>query len=102
MKEQKWYIDFLFLEYKYYNLNYDAVAEVFKITRQYLNSNQDTYFAVQELLYKTYRQEPEYQFNQRRREISKSYVPGCRVRYDYPQFKELPKDVIKELKKKLK
>ena len=96
-KDQKWYVDFLCLQYKYYNPNYDAVAEAFQLARQYLRSSQDTYFAMQELLYRFYRQKPERQFEQRHREMSESYVPGCRARYDYPQFKELPKDIIKEM-----
>lgn len=102
MKEQKWYIDFLCLQYRYYNPNYDAVAETFQVARQHLASAQDAYFAVQELMYKFYRKKPERQIEQRRREISKSYVPGCRARYDYPQFKELPKDVVREMKEILK
>ena len=101
-KDQKWYIDFLCLQYMYYNLNYDSVAEAFRIARQHLKSNQDTYFAVQELMYKFYRQKPERQIEQRRREMANSYVPGCRARYNYPQFKELPKEIIRELKVILK
>lgn len=101
MKEQKWYIDFLCLQYKYYNPNHNAVAEAFQLARQHLN-DQDAYFAVQELLYRFYRQKPERQFEQRHREMSKSYVPGCRARYNYPQFKELPKEIIREMKEILK
>lgn len=101
MKDQKWYIDFLCLQYKYYNLNYDAVAEAFRLARQHLN-DQGTYFAMQELLYRIYRKKPERQIEQRRREMSKSYVPGCRARYNYPQFRELPKDTIWEMKEILK
>ena len=101
-KDQKWYVDFLCLQYKYYNPNYDAVAEAFQLARQYLRSSQDTYFAMQELMYKFYRQKPERQFEQRHREMSESYVPGCRARYNYPQFRELPKDTIREMKKILK
>ncbi len=101
MKDQKWYVDFLCLQYKYYNPNYDAVAEIFRLARQYLN-DQDAYFAVQELLYRFYRKKSERQFEQRRREMAKSYVPGCRVKYDFPQFKELPKDVVWEMKEILK
>lgn len=96
-KDQKWYIDFLCLQYRYYSPNYDAVAETFRIAKQHLTSDQDTYFAVQELLYKFYRKKSERQFEQRRREMANSYVPGCRARYDYPQFKELPKDVVREM-----
>lgn len=102
MKDQKWYIDFLCLQYKYYNPNYDSVAETFRLARQYLKSNQDAYFAIQELMYKFYRKKPECQIEQLRREMSKSYVPGCRARYNYPQFKELPKDVVQEMKEILK
>lgn len=98
MKDQKWYIDFLCLQYKYYNPNHNAVAEAFQLARRYLKNDQDAYFAVQELLYRFYRKKPERQIEQRRREISTSYVPGCRARYDYPQFKELPKDTIREMK----
>ena len=101
MKDQKWYIDFLCLQYKYYNPNYDAVAEAFRLARQHLN-DQDAYFAVQELLYRFYRKKSERQFEQKRREMANSYVPGCRARYDYPQFKELPKDVVREMKEILK
>ena len=101
-KDQKWYIDFLCLQYKYYNPNYDAVAEAFRLAKQYLASDQDTYFALQELLYMFYRKKPERQFEQKRREMATSYVPGCRARYDYPQFKELPKDTIREMKEILK
>lgn len=102
MKEQKWYIDFWCLQYKYYNPNYDAVAEAFWLARRYFESDQDTYFAVQELLYRFYRKKSERQFEQRHREMSKSYVPGCRARYNYPQFKELPKDVVREMTGSLK
>ena len=102
MKDQKWYIDFLCLQYKYYNPNYDSVAEAFRLAKQYLTSDLDTYFALQELLYRFYRKKPERQFEQRHREMSKSYVPGCRVKYNYPQFKELPKDVVREMKEILK
>nr|UWF97157.1 MAG: hypothetical protein [Bacteriophage sp.] len=102
MKDKKWYIDFLCLQYKYYNPNYDAVAETFQLARQHLVSSQDAYFAVQELLYRFYRKKSERQFEQRRREMATSYVPGCRARYDYPQFKELPKDTIREMKEILK
>ena len=102
MKEQKWYIDFLCLQYKYYNPNHNAVAEAFRLARQHLKNDQGTYFAMQELLYRIYREKPERQFEQRRREMSESYVPGCRARYNYPQFKELPKDVVREMKKILK
>ncbi len=101
-KDQKWYIDFLCLQYKYYNPNYDAVAEAFRLAKQYLTSDLDTYFALQELLYRFYRKKPERLFEQRHREMSKSYVPGCRARYNYPQFKELPKDIIREMKEILK
>nr|UVM89974.1 MAG: hypothetical protein [Bacteriophage sp.]UVN11135.1 MAG: hypothetical protein [Bacteriophage sp.]UVX33947.1 MAG: hypothetical protein [Bacteriophage sp.]UVX37188.1 MAG: hypothetical protein [Bacteriophage sp.]UVX79438.1 MAG: hypothetical protein [Bacteriophage sp.] len=101
-KDQKWYIDFLCLQYKYYNPNHNAVAEAFQLARQHLVSNQDAYFAVQELLYRFYRKKSERQFEQRRREMSESYVPGCRARYNYPQFKELPKDVVREMKEILK
>lgn len=101
-KDQKWYVDFLCLQYKYYNPNYDAAAEAFQLARQYLRSSQDTYFAMQELMYRFYRQKPERQFEQRHREMSESYVPGCRARYNYPQFKELPKDVVREMKEILK
>lgn len=101
MKDQKWYIDFLCLQYKYYNPNYDAVAEAFRLARQHLN-DQDAYFAIQELLYRFYRKKSEQALNQRRREMSESYVPGCRARYSYPQFKELPKDVVREMKEILK
>ena len=90
------------LQYKYYNPNYDSVAETFRLARKHLKSNQDAYFAVQELMYKFYRQKPERQIEQRRREMSNSYVPGCRARYNYPQFKELPKDVVREMKEILK
>lgn len=100
-KDQKWHVDFLCLQYKYYNPNYAAVAEAFRIARQYLN-DQDAYFAILELLYKVYREKSEYQNEQRRREMANSYVPGCRARYDYPQFKELPKDTIREMKEILK
>lgn len=102
MRDAKWYVDFLCLQYRYYNLNYDVVAEAFKLARKHLKSNQDTYFAIQELLYKVYRKKPERQFEQRHREMSKSYVPGCRARYNYPQFRELPKDTIREMKEILK
>ena len=101
-KDQKWYVDFLCLQYRYYNPNYYSVAEAFRIARRCLVSNQDAYFAVQELMYKFYRQKPECQFEQRHREMSKSYVPGCRVKYNYPQFKELPKEIIREMKEILK
>lgn len=101
-KDQKWYVDFLCLQYRYYNPNYDAVAEAFRLARQHLASSQDTYFAMQELLYRIYRRKPERQIEQRRREMANSYVPGCRARYDYPQFKELPKEIIRELKVILK
>ena len=101
-KDQKWYIDFLCLQYKYYNPNHNAVAEAFQLARQHLVSSQDAYFAMQELMYKFYRQKPERQFEQRHREMSESYVPGCRARYNYPQFKELPKDTIREMKEILK
>lgn len=96
MKDQKWYIDFLCLQYRYYSPNYDSVTEVFQLARQYLN-DQDSYFAVQELLYRFYRKKSEQAFNRQRREMSESYVPGYRVKYDYPQFKELPKEVIREM-----
>ena len=102
MKDQKWYVDFLCLQYRYYNPNYDSVAEAFRLARRFLKNDQDTYFALQELLYRFYRKKPECQNEKRRREISESYVPGCRARYDYPQFKELPKDVVRELKAILK
>ena len=62
-KDQKWYIDFLCLQYKYYNPNYDAVAEAFRLAKQYLPSDLDTYFALQELLYRFYRKKPERLFN---------------------------------------
>lgn len=101
-KDQKWYVDFLCLQYRYYNPNYDAVAEAFRLAKQHLASSQDTYFAMQELLYRIYRRKPERQIEQRRREMANSYVPGCRARYDYPQFKELPKEIIRELKVILK
>ena len=74
MKDKKWYIDFLCLQYKYYNPNYDAVAETFQLARQHLVSSQDAYFAVQELLYRFYRKKSERQFEQRRREMATSYV----------------------------
>lgn len=102
MRDAKWYVSFLCLQYRYYSPNYDSVAEVFKLARKHLKSNQDTYFAVQELMYKFYRKRSECQNEQRRREMSKSYVPGCRARYNYPQFKELPKDVVREMKEILK
>ena len=102
MRDAKWYVDFLCLQYRYYNPNYDAVAETFQLARQHLKSDQDAYFAVQELLYRIYRKKPERQFEQRRRETATSYVPGCRARYDYPQFKELPNDTIREMKEILK
>ena len=101
-KNQKWYVDFLCLQYRYYNPNYDSVAEAFQLAKQYLASDQDTHFALQELLYRFYRKKPERQFEQKRREMANSYVPGCRARYDYPQFKELPKEIIRELKAILK
>ena len=101
-KDLKWYIDFLCLQYKYYNPNRNAVAEAFQLARQHLVSSQDAYFAVQELLYRFYRKKSERQFEQRRREMAKTYVPGCRAKYDYPQFKELPKDVVREMKEILK
>ena len=81
-KDQKWYIDFLCLQYKYYNPNHNAVAEAFQLARQHLLSNQDAYFVVQALLYRLYRKKSERQFEQRRREMSESYVPGCRARYN--------------------
>lgn len=101
-KDQTWYIDFLCLQYKYYNPNHNAVTEAFQLARRFLRNDQDTYFAMQELMYKFYRQKPEHQFEQRHREMSESYVPGCRARYNYPQFKELPKDTIREMKEILK
>lgn len=101
-KNQKWYVDFLCLQYRYYNPNYDSVAEAFQLAKQYLASDQDAYFAIQELLYRFYRKKSEQALNQRRREMSESYVPGCRARYSYPQFKELPKDVVREMKEILK
>lgn len=96
-KNQKWYVDFLCLQYKYYNPNYAAVAEAFQLARRHLKNDQGTYFAMQELLYRIYRKKSERQFEQKCREMANSYVPGCRARYDYPQFKELPKDIIKEM-----
>lgn len=102
MRDTKWYVDFLCLQYKYYNPNHNAVEEAFNLAGRYLQSNQDTYFAVQELMYKFYRKRSECQNEQRRREMSKSYVPGCRARYNYPQFRELPKDTIREMKEILK
>ena len=99
---QKWDVDFLCLQYRYYKPNYDSVAEAFQLARRHLKNDQGSYFAMQELLYRIYRKKPERQIEQRRREISKSYVPGCRARYDYPQFKELPKEIIREMKEILK